>query len=434
MSLVWGAQILGLVWRSMRPSNSARLKQLSASRGDYAGSSGPSQGLARRLRKEKQTKKGVDWWQRASTLASILSSVVIATAGILVTSSIQKSQLELAKAQVQITSAELDLNREKNRDEQLDQQTKLAADLFPRLVDPNPSVREFAVKLLRYRSPNSPTVDGLLAVLAIDDTNESVRKAAIKQLVRSDTTVAGETMRNIALDNTRSQEERGLAIQKEQEFVYRIFAASCPQENVLTVATGFRIKGVRGMVTTLNSIVGCKRLTTISNGKEVRLKLQKVDPNRDVALLVTDSPAEDDIDRGLEVSQVASPRQVWGLGYVTSTSFPQVFSGQVTTDRLVSMSSLRTDEGRLLVSELGTMGHDVQVLLVSMFVANGISGAPILDSDGKVIGLLEGSFSTGSSIAWVVPIKTVVWEQATDDILQQFSSRVAQGRASSRLR
>src|SRR5205814_4932105 len=93
--------------------------------------------LYKQLNREP-TKINSDWWQRASTIASILSSIVIVGIGILVTWSIQSSQLAITKAQ-------FDAMTIKNEDDRRGQESKLASDLFPQLLSDNPKHRELAI-------------------------------------------------------------------------------------------------------------------------------------------------------------------------------------------------------------------------------------------------------------------------------------------------
>ena len=153
---------------------------------------------------QEPRKVNSDWWQRASTIASILSSIVIAGIGILVTWSIQSSQLAITKAQ-------FDATKMRNEDDRRAQESKLASDLFPQLLSDNPKHRALALTLLR-QTWRSQTVDGILAVLATSDDSSEVRKVAIKQLGSSTSALAVSTLGGIATDESRPKDERALAL------------------------------------------------------------------------------------------------------------------------------------------------------------------------------------------------------------------------------
>src|SRR5260370_952496 len=107
--------------------------------------------LFKQLKQEARRPKDVDWWQRASVMASIFSSVVIAGAGILVTWSVQQSQLAITKGQLAITQGQLEATRIKNADDLRHAESKLAVDLIAELCSENPTHRAVAIALLSNR-------------------------------------------------------------------------------------------------------------------------------------------------------------------------------------------------------------------------------------------------------------------------------------------
>jgi hypothetical protein len=81
-----------------------------------------------------------DWWQRAGTIASIVSSIVIAGVGLLLTSTFQKAQLGFTDAQLTAAQAKDEYDRK-------DHEVQRASELFPHLFSKSPDERKLAIKL-----------------------------------------------------------------------------------------------------------------------------------------------------------------------------------------------------------------------------------------------------------------------------------------------
>jgi len=160
--------------------------------------------LYRQLKRELG-RPSPDWWQRSATIASILSSIVIAGVGLLLTKSFQNAQLEITKAQFEAAKV-------KNEDDRKGQAAKLAADLIPHLFSESPESREFATDLLK-QVWRGPELDEILRVVAKKDKSTNVRKAAIPAL-SSNNPAAAQTLAEIAADTSRPTDERALALSR----------------------------------------------------------------------------------------------------------------------------------------------------------------------------------------------------------------------------
>jgi hypothetical protein len=372
----------------------------------------------------KSKRNNVDWWKRASTIASILSSVVIASAGILITWSIQKSQLAVTKSQLQITAAQLEVTKQKNEDEQRQEETKLAADLFPQLLNSDPAIRTLAVTLLHHRSARPQAYDDVLAVLATDDKSGSVRKAAIQQLAQSDSKIAGRTIREIALDAGRPKDEQRIALSKDADFVYRIFASNCPQQNQTRELTGFKLKNLSGIVTALHGVIGCKSINAIGerDKKSLQLSIAKVDIARDAALLSGPSPPNSE-STGLEGGEAKALDGLWMLSYPYGV--PTIGARQVNLSLRVSrpLRDFLAHDALQAISAKGSPSLDAEMLGLEGHAVPGDSGAPLLNRDSQVVGFLDGSNIGDIGMSWGVPIKDIIWQDATSEALQALIGR-----------
>src|ERR1017187_307134 len=160
--------------------------------------------LYRQLKRDSR-RAGPDWWQRAATIASILSSIVIAGVGLLLTQSFQNAQLAITQAQFEATKA-------KNEEDRKGQAAKLASDLFPQLFSESAHKRKDAIKLLsEVWSP--PELNEILDELAKNDDSSDVRKTTIGLLDPSNI-AAARTLAQIGGDPSRPTDERAPALSR----------------------------------------------------------------------------------------------------------------------------------------------------------------------------------------------------------------------------
>ena len=151
--------------------------------------------------------KKPDWWARASVISGFVSSVVIATVGLAISSSFQKTQLASGEATAR---AQIEVAKLKNDDDRRLQESRFAADLMQHLLSNEPRHRALAVVMLRRTVPVL-LYEEMIGLLASNDPDSGVRTAAIKQLGRSQNPEVAVTLSNISKDKTRAEKERAIA-------------------------------------------------------------------------------------------------------------------------------------------------------------------------------------------------------------------------------
>jgi hypothetical protein len=175
-----------------------------------------------------------DLWDKADTIAKFLSSVVIATVGILITWSIQRTQIDTNRniAEAQIRAAEV-----KAQDERRFQENQMSVQLVNHLISADEIQRQIAIITLRQSVP--PQVyDSIVQVLARRDQDSGVRTEAIKQLAASRSPQVTQTLRAIVADYDRPTSERQLAARATEQVILTsgnesgtyVFVASRPGE------------------------------------------------------------------------------------------------------------------------------------------------------------------------------------------------------------
>jgi hypothetical protein len=157
----------------------------------------------------REAPKPKDAWDKAAVVSSFLSSVVIAVVGLILTASLQKTQLATSKV---TADAQLDLAKYNSDREARLAQSKLTTDLLTHLLSSDPSHRQIAVIALR-ETVDPKMADSIISVLAQRDTDPAVRVAAMNQLRSSANSAVANTLSAIAGDPKRDQTERSLAEQ-----------------------------------------------------------------------------------------------------------------------------------------------------------------------------------------------------------------------------
>ena len=150
-----------------------------------------------------------DNWDKLSIISTFLSSVVIAVIGILISTTIQRTQVKISKANMQ---AQLRLEQQKTDNAKALQEGQLASELVNHLISEDPLRREIAIIALSQITTNN-LYNRIVGVLAKNDTSKNVRIAAIQQLGNSNATSSWGTLLEISNDPKKPPIERDLAKQ-----------------------------------------------------------------------------------------------------------------------------------------------------------------------------------------------------------------------------
>jgi hypothetical protein len=209
----------------------------------------------------------------------------------------------------------------------------------------------------------------------------------------------------------------------QEKCVYRIVASDCIQPPQERYQTGFTLRGIQGIFTALHGVVDARHIAAVSRGANMAfgaLQIEKADPERDVALLVSAELRKAEVP-GLEISpwqegSEAGPLTVlghpYGINLIPTTDL------HLRTRELVELRTLLDDDSKKPVRDRGSPSYKAKVLSIQGNLLPGDSGAPILDSSNRVLGLANGGLKGGlSGICWAIPIGTLSWEDNPEDSL-----------------
>lgn len=203
----------------------------------------------------------------------------------------------------------------------------------------------------------------------------------------------------------------------QQENLFSIIANNCPYQQGAHSLTGFRLKGQAGIVTALHGVVGCS-VKAQSDGQVIlrqKLDILAVDVAADIALL-SSSELRRLPDQGFRSAPAA---RVLGGAKVTVWGHPLGVTLKNTnlTVRRPPIELLRTfltdPDLRERMLQRDSPSPKLGVLSLDGILLPGDSGAPILDDQGRVIGVANGGLQGGlGGLNWAIPIDSIDWQRA----------------------
>ena len=175
--------------------------------------------------------------------------------------------------------------------------------------------------------------------------------------------------------------------------------------------TGFsaRVGDHYGVITALHGVAMCKKDGTINaiteNGEVHELRLTHTDFRRDTALL-TNPTLNQTTKHFFEVGQRYRSGQVEVFGY--PIGFNTIRGGRPLTITQPPYQTLASYGIVMGLDHRNSPDKDVEMLNLDGNALPGDSGAPLIDKNGMVIGIVNGGINKGETgIAWAVPMADV---------------------------
>ena len=199
--------------------------------------------------------------------------------------------------------------------------------------------------------------------------------------------------------------------------IFLVEASDCVSMPLLRVQTGFLLESAPGLVTALHGVVGCATVSARqpdrNNVTYRNLRPASVDIEHDVAILAGSGlPAAGGLSR--------HPTSLPGPGAVKVIGHPAGIAGlwemelSLASRTFMPLSMVVTQDLSPAIRKRGSPGIDVEVLGLNGNLQPGHSGAPILDSSGRVLGVASGGLGKGSlGIGWAIPLAKVQWADAS---------------------
>jgi tetratricopeptide (TPR) repeat protein len=208
---------------------------------------------------------------------------------------------------------------------------------------------------------------------------------------------------------------------QDQDMSRHVYLVSCsgnPYHAGRTIQTGFRMKGTKGIITSLHGVLGATSIAAQNDKRDVLvgLTIYAVDIDNDLALLISRELQERSDDGLVSDGNVPVTRteKLMVLGHPSGIELYEktVNAGNPTFKKLSTLippSSGKAFEKRKSPYE------GVNVLNIEGNLVGGDSGAPVLDSNNRVVAVVDGGLLGGiAAISWAIPIQSVVWSNASD--------------------
>ena len=202
----------------------------------------------------------------------------------------------------------------------------------------------------------------------------------------------------------------------QENCVYRITASECLHEPKERSLTGFIVNATRGIYTALHGVVDATRIGALGQQPDQAfsaLQISKVDIQHDVALL--DSPELNGKNLPgldlLEFSQPVDPGPLTVIGHPYGIDLIRTSDLLLRKPGLVELRTLLESDAEIAAEDRGSPYYMAMMLSIQGKFLPGDSGAPVLDSNNRVIAIVDGGLRAGlADISWPVPIpeKTVV--------------------------
>jgi Trypsin-like peptidase domain len=197
--------------------------------------------------------------------------------------------------------------------------------------------------------------------------------------------------------------------------VYLVKIFGCAHKPAERSQTGFRVRGIKGLVTALHGVADCQKITASSRKGlllDQPLIITKIDADHDVVLL-SSSQLESSPDGGLYVAD----NVIWeSLGTVKVYGHPYGISNLertllVSNPALKPLKDLVPATPLFILKERRSPNHLINVLNLQGHLLPGHSGAPILDSRGRVVAVASGGLKGGyADISWAIPFEDIEWD------------------------
>jgi S1-C subfamily serine protease len=178
--------------------------------------------------------------------------------------------------------------------------------------------------------------------------------------------------------------------------IARIFAYT--NEGVAR-GTGFLISQHGEIVTAYHVIYGATRIEVVlSEQRYDRVVVSRVRPDSDVAVLkVSDAVGGRSLTLAPPNWSGRSGESVYALGHPRGFIKVQLLAGRLTQDGFIPTEEWFDDKGKNIFAVRG-----VKLLAIDINTEDGLSGAPVINQQAQVVGILSGSIRRGGAYSWAV--------------------------------
>lgn len=206
-----------------------------------------------------------------------------------------------------------------------------------------------------------------------------------------------------------------------RDVIVRIRAIQCAGQATIRVGTGFLWHSSTQVVTALHVVSGCGSIIVHSehDQNDFAGSVARVDREADLALMTLDGPVS--VTPAVETSiapQMGDTLVAFGYGdgipKMRSYGMPVAF-GPPTLDENVP------DDVHAALKTVGTPALNVRVVAIDAPIAAGLSGAPLVDDQGRVRAIADGGVNHGvTHTSWAIPASYLTELLSSTDPVDQY--------------
>jgi hypothetical protein len=189
-------------------------------------------------------------------------------------------------------------------------------------------------------------------------------------------------------------------LKRTAESVVQVIARDCSAGS--KTGSGFVWRDQRTVVTAFHVVAGCRRLSAyFAQFGEIHVTLERALLSQDLALLALDTPtAAVPLRSDSQPPEVTEQLQVIGYYYGVQTLDSRPVT--VTLGSSILKDMLPENVAGLLRSS-GTIDLSTAIVRIDGNLVPGLSGAPLVDSQGDVVGIGSGGLESGAvGIGWAI--------------------------------
>ena len=329
-----------------------------------------------------------DGWDKLSVVATLISSVLIATVGLVFTFMYQTAESE-NRSLVREEQNHQEAERGKVR------QLELVAKLLPSLGSDDQDTRKQA-----FLTINALGETELMTLLAIDSPSDGARAALQAVAVSPQSSAADKARANEALEQIREWDTA--IVKSASTAVVQINAAS---DRSQTTMSGFLWRSPDFVVTSMHSLIGAANITVTFSfeGKRAirRAHVHRVLRDADLVLLKLESPMDLQPREIGEIHESITERVIT-IGYPSGVRAPLSSWLNLRAVGGKKLGDLLPPDSRKVIGELGFPSLDSSVIPLEGSLVPGHQGAPVIDVAGRVVGIVSGGLPK-TDIGWAVP-------------------------------
>jgi hypothetical protein len=218
--------------------------------------------------------------------------------------------------------------------------------------------------------------------------------------------------------------------------IVRIVAQGCAPENHERSQTGFIVLdppqlSTPSIATALHGVANCTTITAIANSTVISdLQITQIDFQRDVALLALAAEQQALIPstyltathEPIPTDTTGKPEAVCAVGYPAGIKDQWSYRALRLQSRTkAKLYNLLPPDQELInaFNQRQSPSRFTNVFRIEGELAHGVSGAPLLNEAGAVIGIIEGGLKDAGAdtVSWAIPWADIQWETADSEIL-----------------